>query len=170
MTLDFHWVHPQIAVGACFAPGEEAALKAAGVDAVVDLRDEDRNDAAALAAAGVELLHLPTPDMHPPRLEDLDTGVAFVRARMASGERVLIHCRHGIGRSATLALCALAEAGVTPLDAITAAKDAREKVSPSPEQYEGWKAWLAARGLEPPDFHTFGCIAYRHLADEAKAD
>ena len=168
MTLDFHWVHPAIAVGARVPPGDEAALKAAGVDAVVDLRDEETDDAAALAVAGVAFLHLPTPDMHPPRLEDLETGVAWVRGRLARGERVLIHCQHGIGRSATLALCALSDAGVAPLEAITACKDARACVSPSPEQYAGWKAWLATRGLEPPDFHTFGCIAYRHLAQDAE--
>jgi hypothetical protein len=37
-------------------------------------------------------------------------------------------------------------------------------VSPSRSQYEGWSAWLASRGKRAPDYHTFGCIAYRHLA------
>ena len=58
----------------------------------------------------------------------------------------------------------LSQRGARPLDALARAKDARERVSPSQSQYEGWKTWLAGRGLEAPDFHTFGCIAYRHLA------
>ena len=164
MTLDFHWVSPQIAVGARVEPQDVPALVAAGVGAVVDLREEDRDDEAALQAAEIAFLHLPTPDMHPPRLADLDAGAAFVRERLARGERVLIHCEHGIGRSATLALCALSDAGVEPLEALRLCKDAREKVSPSPDQYGGWSDWLRARGLEPPDFDSFARIAYRRLA------
>ena len=49
-------------------------------------------------------------------------------------------------------------------DALRHAKDRREVVSLSRSQYEGWCAWLESRGIEPPDYHSFGCIAYRHLA------
>ena len=33
--------------------------------AVIDLRKEDRDDDEALRTAGIELLHLPTPDLEP---------------------------------------------------------------------------------------------------------
>ncbi len=59
---------------------------------------------------------------------------------------MLIHCQHGIGRSALLALCVLVDQGWQPLDALTHAKDRRAQVSPSRSQYEGWAAWLRARG------------------------
>jgi protein-tyrosine phosphatase len=77
---------------------------------------------------------------------------------------VLIHCQHGIGRSALLALCVLVDNGWEPLDALIHIKDCREVVSPSRSQYEGWSRWLKSRGLAAPDYHSFGCIAYRHLA------
>ncbi len=163
--MSFHWILPDLALGGRLSPGAEAALAAEhGIAAVVDLRDEPCDDAEALAAAGVELLHLPTPDHHPPAPADLERGVAFVRARRARGERVLIHCEHGIGRSAVLALCVLVDAGAEPIAALALAKDARERVSPSPMQYEGWAAWLSSRGVTAPDFDAFGRGAYRHLA------
>ena len=164
--MDFHWVTPALALGGSIPAGAEAALVACHrIGAVVDLRAEARDDAAAMARAGIDFLHLPTPDHHTPTLADIDRGVRFARDRLARDRRVLIHCEHGIGRSALLVLCVLVDAGVEPLDALKQAKDAREKVSPSPMQYQGWAAWLAARGLAAPDFHAFGCIAYRHLAD-----
>jgi len=58
----------------------------------------------------------------------------------------------------------LVDQGWAPLDALTLAKDRRAQVSPSRSQYEGWAAWLRARGVDAPDYHSFGCIAYRHLA------
>jgi hypothetical protein len=60
----------------------------------------------------------------------------------------------------------LVDRGWQPLDALMHAKDRREIVSPSRSQYEGWAAWLRSRGLHAPDYHTFSCIAYRHLATE----
>jgi rhodanese-related sulfurtransferase len=162
---DIHWLTDQLALGGCF-PMEQAAhlSEALGIGAVVDLRAEERDDFESLRAAGIELLHLPTPDLEPATYERLETGVAFVRNRLARGDKVLIHCQHGIGRSSLLALCVLVDQGLQPLEALTLAKERREAVSPSRAQYEGWCAWLRSRGIAALDYHTFGCIAYRHLA------
>ena len=162
---DFHWLTDELAVGGCF-PAASGRLLADDhrIGAVVDLRAEHCDDEAALRAAGIDFLHLPTPDLEPATYEHLERGVAFVREHFEAGDRVLIHCQHGIGRSALLALCVLVDQGWPPLDALVHAKDRRECVSPSRSQYDGWAAWLAARALPVPDYHTFGCIAYRHLA------
>ena len=153
-----------LALGARLPPHSEVLLAAEhGITAVVDMRAEDRDDGAALARAGIAFLHLPTPDHHPPAAADLDRGVRFVCERLARGERVLVHCEHGIGRSAVLVLCVLVDAGADPLDALKQAKDARDEVSPSQMQYDGWAAWLVSRGLAAPTFDAFGRIAYRHL-------
>lgn len=157
---NWNWVTPALAIGGEVWPDEWPGLAAAGLRAVIDCRDEACDDAAALERLGVAHLHLPTPDHHAPSPEALDAGVAFVRA--ASGP-VLVHCREGVGRSATVALCALVDAGAEPLDALTAAKDARWQVSPSTRQYEGWSAWLRTRGREPPAFDAFAAVAYRHV-------
>jgi len=162
---NFHWLTDRLAVGGAF-PAEEAANLARqhGIAAVIDLRAEECDDEESLRAAGIDLLHLPTPDLRPATHEHLEQGVAFVRERLARGEKVLIHCQHGIGRSALLALCVLVDLGFEPLEALRHAKGRREIVSPSRSQYEGWCGWLVSRGIEPPDYHSFGCIAYRHLA------
>jgi protein-tyrosine phosphatase len=162
---DFHWLTSQLAVGGCY-PIERAAELAAshGITAVVDLRSEDCDDDAALRAAGIRFLHLPTPDLEPAAAAMLDGGVEFVRAQIAQGGKVLIHCQHGIGRSALLALCVMVDQGWDPLAALSHAKGRRERISPSPSQYAGWARWLESRGKPVPDAHTFGCIAYRHLA------
>jgi rhodanese-related sulfurtransferase len=162
---DLHWLTDRIALGACF-PMERARHLAEnhGIAAVIDLRAEDRDDEAALRDAGIALLHLPTPDLEPATHAHLEKGVAFARERLARGDRILIHCQHGIGRSALLALCVLVDHGWKPLDALRHAKDRRWVVSPSRMQYDGWVDWLRSRGVDAPDYHTFGCIAYRHLA------
>lgn len=164
------WITAELAVGGSF-PSERAELLASqlGIRAVVDLRSEARDDEAVLVRHGMTFLHLPTPDHGAIAPEMLDDGVGFVRAHLDRSERVLIHCEHGIGRSATLALCVLVDRGLEPLQALALAKDKRALVSPSPAQYEGWAAWLGdvARvrraGWDIPSFDAFKAIAYRHL-------
>jgi hypothetical protein len=162
---DFHWLTEHVAVGGCF-PIERAGDLARdhGVRAVIDLRSEYCDDVTALRSAGIDFLHLPTPDLEPATTDMLERGVAFACEHIDRGDRVLIHCQHGIGRSALLALCVLVDQGWEPLEALTHAKNQRERVSPSRSQYDGWAEWLRARGIAVPDYHTFGCIAYRHLA------
>ncbi len=162
---EFDWITDHLAVGGFF-PCEQAAhlAQAHGVRAVVDLRGEDCDDWALLTAAGIRFLHLPTPDLLPVSVAMLDQGVVFARDHLERGERVLIHCQHGIGRSALLALCVLVDGGLDPMAALNLAKDARERISPSPEQFEGWCRWLRAHDHPVPTMHEFGCVAYRHLA------
>ncbi len=153
-----------LAVGGCF-PAESAPALARdhSIRAVVDMREEDRDDAEALARANLRFLHLPTPDLHPVTLEMLDQGVAFASQHLDRDQRVLIHCQHGIGRSAMLALCVMVDRGMEPLQALAQAKQRRMHVSPSPRQFDGWAAWMRAHGHRPPAFEQFAAIAYSHL-------
>jgi protein-tyrosine phosphatase len=163
---DLAWVTEHVGVGGSF-PNNRAAELARDheVRAVIDLRGESCDDEEALRAAGIAFLHLPTPDVEPVDVEKLDRGVEFAKQFIARGEKVVIHCQHGIGRSALLALCVLVDSGLEPLEALRHAKDRREKISPSASQYLGWARWLRAKGYQVPDQHSFGCIAYRHLAE-----
>ena len=163
--LDISWFTRTLAVGACFPKERLAELaREHRIKAVIDMRGEARHDEAELRVHGIELLHLPTVDMDAATQPMLDNGVAFARLHLDRGERVLVHCVHGIGRSPLLALCVLVDLGFEPLAALEHAKAARGTVSPSEAQYRGWAAWLARHGHPVPDYHAFGCVAYRHLA------
>ncbi|WP_375457585.1 dual specificity protein phosphatase family protein [uncultured Enterovirga sp.] len=164
------WITPDLAVGGR-VPAERVAhlAETGGIGAVVDLRSEDRDDSDHLEAHGIRFLHLPTDDHGALRPTDIDAGAAFAARAARDGRRLLVHCEHGIGRSATLALCILVERGMEPLAALRLAKDRRDLVSPSPAQYECWVAWLKRHpgsgpdGWALPGFEAFKTIAYRHL-------
>lgn len=164
------WLTDHLAVGGSF-PAERAGhlARVLEIRAVVDLRIEDRDDEEVLTSHGLTFLHLPTLDNCAVSLPMLRDGVEFVNRHLDRAERVLVHCEHGIGRSATLALCVLVSRGMEPAEALELAKTRRPLVSPSPAQFEVWVEWLRewkaanAPGLEIPDFYAFRNIAYRHL-------
>ena len=153
----FTWITDELAVGGRFG-SDVAALRDHRIAAVVDLRDEECDDEVVLRRHGIAFLHLPTPDLHGVTLPALCEGVAFVKQY----RRVLVHCEHGIGRSALLALCVLVDRGMQPLAALALAKDRRGAVSPSPAQFEAWAAWLRHTGHAVPHFDDWAAIAYRH--------
>jgi protein-tyrosine phosphatase len=168
--LNLTWVVPHLALGGSFSTATANELsRDLKIRAVIDLRAEACDDRAALRLCGIDLLHLPTDDHCAVAKAMLDEGVAFAGAFLDRQECVLIHCEHGIGRSATLALCVLVSRGMAPLDALEIAKSRRPLVSPSPAQYEAWVAWLSnwrrtsGASWQEPSFDAFKAIAYRHL-------
>jgi protein-tyrosine phosphatase len=168
---NWSWITPYLAVGGRFAATEAWRLaEEHAIRAVVDLRVERCDDETVLRRHGIAFLHLPTRDLHAVSPAMLADGAAFVNRHLDRRERVLVHCEHGIGRSATLALCVLVSRGLPPLEALELAKSRRSLVSPSPSQYEAWAAWLtdfkarAGAAWEVPGFDAFKAIAYRHLA------
>lgn len=162
---DLSWITADLAVGGAVAAGAAADLAELGIGAVIDVRSEACDDAAELKAAGLRFLHLPTEDLAAVDQTKLDRGVAFARNVHRGGRKLLIHCQHGIGRSALVALCVMIDRGWRPLEALARAKNARALVSPSPAQYEAWSAWMRRRRpeAEVPPFDAFKAIAYRHL-------
>jgi protein-tyrosine phosphatase len=169
-ALNFDWLTDRLAVGGCFPI--DAAQRLArdhGIRHVVDLRAEACDQEVALRRHGVALLHLPTEDNCAIAPDMLRAGVRWVCAALDAGDRVLVHCEHGIGRSALLALAVLIARGTPPLEALERAKRARRVVSPSPEQLRALIAFArqvrAASGAawEVPTFDALATIAYRHL-------
>ena len=160
--LDLDWITPALGVGGEVpATAFELLAREHGVEAVIDVRAEACDDTAQCRVHGITLLRLPTEDHCAIAPRQIERGVEFAAARIACGQRVLIHCQHGIGRSPLLALCVLVELGLSPVGALALAKARRARVSPSPPQYEAWAAWLRGRGERPPSFDEFAAIAYR---------
>jgi protein-tyrosine phosphatase len=168
--LNLDWVTPELAVGGRFPlEAAEYLARSLSIRHVVDVRREACDDEHVLREHGITLLHLPTEDLCAIHRHAIDAGVQWVRHHLIRGRKVYIHCEHGIGRSALLALCVLVESGHAPLDALARAKRARPRVSPSPEQLEAFIAWLEERRVvralpwRTPTFDELADIAYSHL-------
>ncbi len=138
------WPLPDLGVGGRIPPDAVEDLgRALGVRRVVDLRAEDHDDPEVFLVHGIEVLHLPTPDLQPVTCGLLWTGVRWVREGLTAGSRVLVHCEHGIGRSVLLTCCVLVSLGHGPSAALGLIKKVRERASPSPEQLHALLDWSA---------------------------
>jgi hypothetical protein len=132
--LNYSQVTPQLAVGGAFRRRQIKRLKHRGVTAVVDCRLEARDDAAALAAAGIELLHVPTPDRHGFTYGQMQQGVEWVVDHIADGGRAFLHCEHGVGRGPLMTCAVLVAQGQTAPQALRTVRRARWQALPNDRQ------------------------------------
>jgi protein-tyrosine phosphatase len=154
MAPDIYWVETpaagRLAVlarprGADWLPDEVAGWQRAGLTRVVSLLEADEraelgldDEPATVRASGIRFDSLPTPDRGVPSgsrgrmlLVELADGVS-------AGERVGIHCRQGVGRSALLAAGVLVELGLTPADAFARIAAARGRDVPETDAQRDW--------------------------------
>lgn len=136
---------------------EIASWQDAGIDMVVSLLEFAEAEELGLCAesdlcekAGVRFLHFPISDRSIPRLESSVTElVNNLVAELRGGRGVGIHCRMGIGRSSTIAVCVLAALGM-PVDiAWQAVEGARGLPVPDTNEQRDWvDYWVAGFGRE----------------------
>jgi protein-tyrosine phosphatase len=133
-SLNMSWITPHLAVGGRVHPADIARLAGTGITRVVDTRSEHQDDERALGASGIGLLCLPTPDTQPLTVAQLCEGARWINEQIAAGQRVLIHCEHGVGRSVLLTAAALVESGMSAREAITLIQRKRWQAAPNHRQ------------------------------------
>lgn len=98
-----NWVTDHLAVG--HAPMSNAQLESLadqGVDAILNLCGEfcDLHDIEV--EHGFEVHYLPVTDEEAPDLAEMEKALEWLDEAIYLGKKVLIHCRHGIGRTGTV--------------------------------------------------------------------
>jgi protein-tyrosine phosphatase len=132
--LDMSWVTTSLAVGGRIRSEDISRLAQAGITRVVDTRAEYQDDATALNRERIQVLYLPTPDTHPLTLEQLKEGTEWILQQIRDGQKVLIHCEHGVGRSVLLTCAALVRDGYTAETALRLVEAKRWQASPNHSQ------------------------------------
>lgn len=133
-TLNLSRITDQLVVGGSIPVRAYPGLKAMGVTAVIDLREEAKDDEVALANLGIELLYLPATDRYAASQDQLTAGVEWAMERLKAGGQVYAHCKHGVGRGPLMGLAILVAQGQTGSAALRLMRSKRWQAAPNDRQ------------------------------------
>ncbi|WP_299981723.1 dual specificity protein phosphatase family protein [Desulfobacula sp.] len=130
------WITDSLAVG--YAPMSYAQLdsiKALGIDGIVNLCAEFSDLHGLEESSGFEVYYLPIWDEDIPEMEDMETALAWLDEAIYLGKKVLVHCRHGIGRTGTFVTSYMIRRGLS----LKAASKKLKASNANPSNYGQWK-------------------------------
>jgi Fe-S-cluster containining protein len=78
------------------------SLREQGINAILNLCAEFCDLHSIEESQDFEVYYLPVPDEEAPELAEMERALEWLDEAIYLGKRVLIHCRHGIGRTGTL--------------------------------------------------------------------
>src|SRR5262245_61931350 len=108
LVLALNWwdiIDEQVFLGGALMFDDLERLRRQGVGAVVNLCAERSDNPTRLAVTQMDYLWLPVPDTHPPTVQQIWQGLAWIEQRVYAEGKVYIHCASGMGRSVTLLAC-----------------------------------------------------------------
>ena len=146
-------VAPQVLLGSLPFQCDVSALQHRGVTHVVNMCGETPGPTAKYAGAGITQLHVPVADGDQPTVDQITTAVTWMGDVLSAPAtpdtpppRVLVHCKAGMGRSATVVLCHFIANGWSGKKAFAHMKSLRPEVARSVLRYASVKAFAAKVG------------------------
>ena len=136
-------VTPQLWLGGELGPRDWDALLSVGATAVLNLQQEQQ-DVFGPDEQISAYLWLPAPDGFAPMLPQIVMGVAFIRAAVAAGQGVFVHCKAGQGRAPLICACYLITEGHSMTEAIRIVSKCRPRTMLTPAQNTRLREFAAA--------------------------
>jgi protein tyrosine phosphatase (PTP) superfamily phosphohydrolase (DUF442 family) len=133
-SLNLSRITDQLVVGGAIPLRAYGRLKAMGVTAVIDLREEAKDDEEALRRLGIDLLYLPATDRFAASQDQIRQGVTWAMERIDAGGQVYTHCKHGVGRGPLMGLAILVAQGETTSSALRLLRSKRWQAAPNDRQ------------------------------------
>lgn len=130
------WITSQLAAGYAPMSHEELdSIREQGIDAIVNLCGEFSDLHEIEEQAGFEVYYIPIPDETAPAIEELEKALAWLDEAIYLNKKVLVHCRHGQGRTGTLLSAYLVRRGLGLKKAEIILKHTRA----NPTNFSQWK-------------------------------
>ena len=113
MPYTLTWITSQLAVGSAPMSYEDLdTITRQGINAIVNLCGEFCDLHQIEEQSGFEVYYLPIPDECAPDMEAMEEALQWLDEALYLKKKVLIHCRHGLGRTGTFVSAYLLRRGL----------------------------------------------------------
>ena len=138
-------ITPHCCLGCLPISSDVDKLNEVGIKAVVNMCAEYKGPRRTYEKYHIKQIHLPTVEGTAPSLTTIQKAIQFMKESMNNHEKIFVHCKAGMGRSATVVFCHLvANENMTPENAIRLMKEKRPEIASSLVHYKPVKHFLAS--------------------------
>ncbi len=135
-SYQLSWLTSQLAVGYAPMSYEELdSIRDQGIVAIVNLCGEFTDLHEIEEQAGFEVCFLPTPDECAPDMEEMKKALEWLDEALYLKKKILIHCRHGHGRTGTFVSAYFLRRGL----ALKYTEKTLKGTRANPTNYSQWK-------------------------------
>jgi len=135
-NYELTWITEHLATGYAPMSYEELdAIREQGISAIVNLCGEFCDLHQIEEQSGFEVYYLPVADECAPDLEEMEKALEWLDEAVYLNKKVLVHCRHGFGRTGTFVSAYMLRRGLGMKMTEKALKGNRAK----PTNYSQWK-------------------------------
>ncbi|WP_232363762.1 protein-tyrosine phosphatase family protein [Desulfogranum japonicum] len=133
------WITDHLAVGhAPMSYDDLDSIREQGISGIVNLCGEFSDLHELEEGAGFEVFYIPIPDETAPPMEEMEKGLEWLDEAIYLGKKVLIHCKHGVGRTGTFLTAYMLRRGFNLRKAEKLLRKARTRANPT--NFSQW--WL----------------------------
>ena len=141
----FSEITPNCYLGCLPLPNDVSKLNDVGVKYVVNMCAEYSGPRKTYEKYKITQLHLPTVDSTAPSVKTIDKAMEFMNDVYTKDQKIFVHCKSGMARSASIVLCHLvANEKMSPEDALKLLKEKRSEVQSSIITFSSVKHFLAS--------------------------
>ena len=135
-AYELSWITENLALGHAPMSYEELkSMRNQGISGIVNLCGEFCDLHEIQEESGFEVYYLPTCDNEAPSMEELEKALDWLDEAIYLGKKVLVHCRHGIGRTGTFVTAYLLRKGF----GLKLAKKKVEKTRATSSSFPQWR-------------------------------
>ncbi|PID71619.1 MAG: hypothetical protein CSB34_06615 [Desulfobulbus propionicus] len=158
------WITDYLAVGhAPMSYDDLDSIRDQGISGIVNLCGEFSDLHELEEGAGFEVFYIPIPDETAPTLAEMEKGLEWLDEAVYLGKKVLIHCKHGVGRTGTFITAYMLRRGFNMKKASKVLKKAKARANPT--NFSQW--WLLRKfGKKEGQLKMFEPSAENRSADD----
>jgi protein-tyrosine phosphatase len=136
MTYSLTWITSQLAVGSAPMSYEDLdIIKEQKIDAIINLCGEFCDLYQIEQQSGFEVHYLPIPDECAPDMALMEQALQWLNEALYLKKKILIHCRHGLGRTGTFVSAYLLRRGL----GLKLTEKQLKPVRVTPSSYSQWQ-------------------------------
>lgn len=136
MPYTITWITSQLATGSAPMSFEDLdILREQGINAIVNLCGEFCDLYQIEQQSGFEVYYLPIPDECAPDMQLMEAALQWLDEALYLKKKVLIHCRHGLGRTGTFVSAYLLRRGL----GLKLTEKKLKSIRVTPSSYSQWK-------------------------------